>query len=428
MCSQQSSKLPQSLKSSFYSKHFYTYALAIILAILSGISDISWVHQFAQTVSDIFVKIFKCLSLPLISLSLFVTMTNYESGHTITKLGKKVIIYTLGTTIFATIISFFLYILFAPVKIINTNLQNKAISVPESHGYWEHVSTLVPSNMLEPFLKHQVMSVLFITIVLGAAIRFIPNQDQKTIIINLFRGFHSIFMTLTRWVVSIIPIALYGFITVSIVQFNQGLDVSSISSYLSVVVLSNLIQGLIVLPLWLKWRNISFIETLKGMMPALSLAFFSKSSSGTLPVTINCLIKLKVRSDIAHFVLPLCTTINMNGCAAFIFSTVMFVSQSNGIDITLFEMLIWIIIATIAAVGNAGVPMGCFFLSASLLSTMGVPLTLLGIILPFYGILDMIETALNVWSDACVTRVTAQSLNQEKLDGEQSNTLESSVA
>ncbi len=425
MCSQHSFKVENPLKNSFRSKHLYIYTAAILLAILSGITDISWVHQFAETISDIFVKIFKCLSLPLISLSLLVTMTNYEADHTITRLGKKIITYTLGTTIVATIISFLLYMLINPVKIVHISLKDEFASSPEVHSYWQHVSELVPSNILEPFLKHQVMTVLLVTIILGAAIRFIPSKNQKDVIINFFRGLHSVFMTLTRWIVSVIPIALYGFITVSIVQFNQGLDISSIGSYLSVVVLSNLIQGIIILPLWLKWKNISFLETLKGMLPALSLAFFSKSSSGTLPVTVNCLTKLKVRSDIAHFVLPLCTAINMNGCAAFIFTTVMFVSQSNGVDITFFEMLIWIMIATIAAIGNAGIPMGCFFLSASLLSTMGVPLTLLGVILPFYGILDMIETALNVWSDACVTRVTAQSLDSAQLDKQQ---LDSSVS
>ena len=68
-------------------------------------------------------------------------------------------------------------------------------------------------------------------------------------------------------------------------------------------------------------------------------------------------------------------------------------------------MIIWIVIVTIAAIGNAGVPMGCFFLSASLLSSQGIPITLMGIILPFYAIIDMVETTLNVWSDVCVTKI-----------------------
>jgi Na+/H+-dicarboxylate symporter len=103
--------------------------------------------------------------------------------------------------------------------------------------------------------------------------------------------------------------------------------------------------------------------------------------------------------------LPFCTSLNMNGCAAFIFTTVIYLMQNHGMDITPITLFIWIIIASIAAVGNAGVPMGCFFLSASLLASMNIPITLMGVILPFYSLIDMIETALNVWSDSCVATV-----------------------
>jgi Na+/H+-dicarboxylate symporter len=102
----------------------------------------------------------------------------------------------------------------------------------------------------------------------------------------------------------------------------------------------------------------------------------------------------------------------MNGCAAFIFTTVIYLMQNNGMEISLLTMLLWIFIATIAAIGNAGVPMGCFFLSASLLTSMDIPVVLLGLILPFYSIIDMIETALNVWSDACVAKVIDQKMKE----------------
>ena len=145
---------------------------------------------------------------------------------------------------------------------------------------------------------------------------------------------------------------------------------------------------------------------MRAMLPALSIAFFSKSSTGTLPITMKTAEQnLEIDPHISKFVLPLCTTINMNGCAAFIFTTVIYMMQNHGIEISFITMLLWIVIATIAAIGNAGVPMGCFFLSASLLTSMDIPITLLGLILPFYSIIDMVETTLNVWSDSCVVKV-----------------------
>ena len=79
--------------------------------------------------------------------------------------------------------------------------------------------------------------------------------------------------------------------------------------------------------------------------------------------------------------------------------------MSNGLEWSYIEMIGWVIIATIAAFGNAGVPMGCYFLSSAILAAMNVPLNILGIILPFYTMIDMVETALNVWSDSCVTAI-----------------------
>jgi Na+/H+-dicarboxylate symporter len=92
----------------------------------------------------------------------------------------------------------------------------------------------------------------------------------------------------------------------------------------------------------------------------------------------------------------------MNGCAAFILVTSLFVMQNGAIPLTWTTILLWILISVISAVGNAGVPMGCYFLTLSLMSGVGAPVAVLGIILPIYTIIDMVETAENVWSDSCV--------------------------
>ena len=87
--------------------------------------------------------------------------------------------------------------------------------------------------------------------------------------------------------------------------------------------------------------------------------------------------------------------------------------QNHGVHLSLGSMALWVVISTVAAIGNAGIPMGCFFLSASLLASMNVPITLMGLILPFYSVIDMLETALNVWSDVCVVKVVDVSLHEE---------------
>ena len=154
------------------------------------------------------------------------------------------------------------------------------------------------------------------------------------------------------------------------------------------------------------------IHVLGRMMPAVLMALFTKSSAATLPVTMETAEKrLGISPKVARFVLPICTTINMNGCAAFILVTSLFVMQQGGSEFFTLQsfnfsiflfFLLWILISVVSAVGNAGVPMGCYFLTLSLMSGIGAPVAVLGIILPIYTIIDMVETAENVWSDSCV--------------------------
>ena len=400
MCAQHTTK-----KNKIWFSTPVLYSVMILLGVFSGMSDIAVLKTLGLFIADVFIRIFKCISLPIIALSIIVTLSNYRSDGIMKAVWRRTMCYTLGTTLVAAGISCLLYILIHPSMVhVVTEVPSK---LPTNHmGYLQYVANLIPSTIFSPFLEQQVISVLFLGIIVGVAIRFIPDVDARQTITHFFRGAHGLFMVITHWVIAIIPLGLYGFITTTVIQLRAGTAIKGIGEYLLIIVLANLVQGFIILPLWLRSHGIKPMVAMKGMLPALSLAFFSKSSVGTLPVTMDTVEKnLHVKPEISRFVLPLCTSINMNGCAAFIFATVIYLMQNHGIEVSLATMGLWVIVATVAAIGNAGVPMGCFFLSASLLASMNVPITLMGIILPFYSLIDMLETALNVWSDSCVAKV-----------------------
>ena len=413
MCVQEFSKSKQ-YKLKFRLNNFTVYFMVIVLGAASGSFDFAILQNIGLFISNIFIKMFKCVSLPIISLSIIVTLSQYNANKGMKQIWQRTLLYTISTTIIAASVAFVLYLLIAPVNINTIGLSTTSNAVSSNNNYIAHLATLIPTNIFLPFLEHQVMGVLFVSIIMGLAIRYIPNAEPRNAVINFFKGAHEIFIVITGWIVKIIPIGLYGFITTTIVQLKGGMDLRGISGYITVVILANLIQGLVILPIWLYINNIKPFATMRSMFPALSIAFFSKSSTGTLPITMETAEKnLMISPHVSKFVLPLCTTINMNGCAAFIFTTVIYMMQNHGIEINLTTMLLWILISTIAAIGNAGVPMGCFFLSASLLTSMNVPITLLGLILPFYSIIDMVETTLNVWSDSCVVKVVNE---RDKID------------
>ncbi len=405
------------------------YLMMILLGVCSGYYDLPILKPVGLCIADIFIRIFKCISLPIIALSIMVTLSNYRSDGQMKTVWRRTMCYTLGTTFIAASISFILYSLIRPDTLTAISSTTAVLPTKTNQiGYLQYIAGLIPSNMLSPFMENQVISVLFLGIVVGIATRLIPDEAARNTVTHFFKGLHGLFMVITRWIIAVIPIGLFGFITTTVVQFRHGAALKGIGLYLLVILLANLIQGFVILPAWLKFKGIRPYAMMKKTMPALSLAFFSKSSVGTLPVTMDTVEKnLNVKPEISRFVLPLCTSINMNGCAAFIFATVVYLMQSHGVHLSIGSMALWVLISTIAAIGNAGIPMGCFFLSASLLASMNIPITLMGIILPFYSLIDMIETALNVWSDTCVVKVVDESLREEAsgrqsvepLDGEQ---------
>jgi Na+/H+-dicarboxylate symporter len=390
------------------SKNFWFYIIAISLGVLCGISEIGFLEQIGKYCAEIFSRIFKFISVPIVSLSVICALSSYDSDKSMVKVFKKAWFYTMTTTIVAASVSAILYIIISPANISVASAASPSLS----GNYAKYAIEIIPDSLLRPFLEHNVLSVLLISAVIGISIRFIKESDAKNTVVLFFKGIQSVFFSITKIIVKIIPIGLFGFASVSVLEFKNGPNLSGLGSYFSVVVLSNLLQGVVCLPLLLVSKKINPLKTFNAMSKALSFAFFSKSSAATLPITIDAIeTNLKVDAKISRFVLPLCTTINMNACAGFIFTTSVYMMQNYGITITPVTMVTWIFIATLAAIGNAGVPMGCYFMTVSLLSALDIPMPIMGVILPIYGLIDMEETALNVWSDSCVTVIVDKEMH-----------------
>lgn len=376
-----------------------------------GLANIEWVNTSAYVISEVFIRFLKLVSLPIIFLSLVSTASGMEDAKQFKFIGLRVIRYTLLTTILSATVALGLFILIDPVT--NAHFTTVAQEVAIDHtSYLEYLLRAIPSNIVKPFVENQVIGVMFIAVLLSIAILALPKEQRQP----LHAVFHSLFaaiMKMTSWIVKLMPLAAAAFLILFIRDLQQGMDTMSIAYYLLTVVSANLLQALVVLPAFLIWKGISPLKYAKQMVPALSVAFFSKSSSASIPTAIKCCTEnANISPGIARFSLPLCTTINMNGCAAFILTTVLFVSMSQGMVWSYAEMVGWILIATVAALGNAGVPMGCYFLSSAILASMNVPLNILGMILPFYTLIDMLETAINVWSDTCVTAMVEKEVKE----------------
>lgn len=256
-----------------------------------------------------------------------------------------------------------------------------------------------------------MLGVLFLAVFISLALLSLP-QKNKVELNRLFDSLFALILKMASYIMYLMPVAVACFIILFFNDLKNGLEFKSLFLYLCCIVGANLIQALVVLPLFLLYKRINPLQLFYHMLPALTLAFFSKSSTATLPMSIKCAEKAKFNPGLASFSFSLCSTINMNACAGFILITVLFNSSIYGIEFSTAELISWIFIASIAAVGNAAVPMGCYFLASSFLASSNIPLQIMGIVLPAYTLLDMLETAINVWSDSCIAAV----LDKEALE------------
>ena len=383
------------------------FFIAIVLGGLAGMTRFPFILTCADCVSSIFMRSLKFISLPLIFLSILATISGFQEKEKVFHLGSKTVKKTLLTTVLSATVALIFFEIIHPVSVQKTaHVSVKATS------YLEEFIKIFPDNILRPFLDGHVVGIVIIAFLLGLVTLSLEEKHRATLH-HAFQSFFVLFMTLTQWIVKVMPLAIFAFVTLFIAQPHESSK--DFALYLSVILLSNGVHALVVLPTLLKMQGISPFKTAKGMFSALSVAFFSKSSAAAMPLAIECAEKnLKVSPQVSRFTFPLCTTINMNACAAFILITVFFVAQSYGMVFTWVDKIVWIGVATLAAVGNAGVPMGCYFLTSALLSGLDVPLELMGAILPFYALIDMFETAVNIWSDSCVTVSIDHELKQSE--------------
>ena len=398
------------------------YLIAIVLGIVNGIWGSSATQSFADFIATMFIRLFKFVAIPIIAVSIISTLSSISKSRSSGRIFRHTIFYTLFTTILAATLAALLYEVFSPEN-VSASISGAAAAPLSSvanaggAGYLKYIESVIPDNILAPFLSANVLSVLLISAAVGIALALLkPSKAQETLV-SLFAGLQEVLFRIVSWIIKVLPIGIFGFFSVLAADLASGVELGGLGVYFAAVLTANFVQMLVILPLVLLARGLNPLKVAKAMLPALTVAFFSKSSAGTLPVTMaSAENRLGVRRPVSRFVLPICTTINMNGCAAFILLTVVYLMQNAGADITLGTLIVWILISTLAAVGNAGVPMGCFFLSASLLAGMNVPILLMGVILPFYAVVDAIETALNVWSDSCVAAMVDHDLKDETFD------------
>ena len=387
---------------------------ALVIGAVLGLLHITAIDNICNFIATIFTRLFKFTAVPAIAVSILTTLASLGGNKETGKIFRRTLMYTLLTTLAASTIAAVLFFVIKPEVLsasVYEGVAAEKLANMNSSTFLDYFIQAIPDNILYPFVSGNVLSILIVSFVFGFAISKMQESDKKTAILNVINGFQEMVFKVIGWIIAILPIGIIAFTAQLINEMSAHIAMESIGKYVAVILSGNLIQFFIVLSIFLLIRGINPAKHFKNMIPAILTALFTKSSAATLPVTMDC-VENRVKCDkkFSRFILPMCTTINMNGCAAFILVTSLFVMKNGGVQLDLITVITWILISVISAVGNAGVPMGCFFLTLSLMAGKGMPIGVMGVILPIYAVIDMIETAVNIYSDSCVCAMTNKDL------------------
>ena len=403
-------------KPSKQTKQLILWIGALVVGAVLGMLGISALNELMNFIATVYTRLFQLLAVPTIALAVMTTLAALGNQADTGKIFRRALVYTMLTTFAAAAVGLVLYNIVQPGNLPQAMVQSGTSALPQDLGqtsYYDHILGVIPNNIVRPFAEGNVLSILILAAAAGIALAKMPSSDKKDVIIKGLQGLQDLLFLLIHALIWALPLGIVAFAAQLSAQFSAGIVMASLGKYVAVILGGNMIQFFIILPLFLLARGLNPLRTLGRMMPAVLMALFTKSSAATLPVTMQTAEdRLGVSNKVSRFVLPICTTINMNGCAAFILVTSLFLMQNGGMALPWATMILWLFISVLSAIGNAGVPMGCYFLTLSLMSGVNAPIGIMGIILPIYTIIDMIETAENVWSDSCVCAMVNKDMSK----------------
>ena len=372
-----------------------------------------------KPIGTLFVNIIKMLIVPLVFCSLIVGVTSMEDTAKMGRIGFKSFAFYLCTTAIAISIGLVVGYVIQPGAGLNLPLPSgMSDMVKEVPSVMQTLLDIVPTNPIAALANGQILQVIVFAVALGIALVLIGDHGKPAI--KVFESLAEAMYKLTDMVMKLAPYGVFGLM--AWVAGEYGIEMLlPLLKVIVAVYIGCIIHVLgfysIVLSVFSKLNPLHFF---KGISNAIAVAFTTSSSAGTLPASMKCASEyLGVNKKISSFVLPLGTTINMDGTALYQGVTALFVAQAFGIDLTWVDYLTIILTATLASIGTAGVPGAGLVMLTLVLSTVGLPLEGVALIAGIDRILDMARTVVNVSGDLVATTVIAKS--EHELDMEHYN-------
>ncbi|WP_394229633.1 dicarboxylate/amino acid:cation symporter [Shewanella colwelliana] len=390
--------------------------IGMLLGILAGLG-LGEQAVLLKPIGTLFVNTIKMLIVPLVFCSLIVGVTSMQDTAKMGRIGFKSFAFYLGTTSIAISVGLAVGSIMKPGAGLGMHPEGAAVA-KEVPSVMETLINIVPTNPIAALASGQILQVIVFAVALGIALVLIGEHGRPAI--KVFESLAEAMYKLTDMVMKFAPYGVFGLMAWVAGEYGVDMLMPLIKVIIAVYLGCALhIIGFysLVLSVVAKLNPIQFF---KGIRSALAVAYTTSSSAGTLPVSMKCANEsLGVNKKISSFVLPLGTTINMDGTALYQGVTALFVAQAFGIDLTWVDYITIILTATLASIGTAGVPGAGLVMLTLVLTTVGLPLEGVALIAGIDRILDMARTVVNVSGDLVATTVIAKS--EDELDIEHYN-------
>ncbi|MEZ4372655.1 MAG: dicarboxylate/amino acid:cation symporter [Polyangiaceae bacterium] len=402
--------------------------IALVLAIVLGKlgtadSAVFGVHlkSVADFVGELFLRALRMLVVPLIMASIISAVAGLGETHSLGRLGLKTAAYYITTSLVAILIGLVVVDLIQPGIVNGVAAKEqiglsgdvvgvqKAVEGRSGKDVVEVFLRLVPKNVVEDAAKGEMLGLIFFSLLFGFFTTRIDDEKRR-VVRAFWDGVYDIMLKITDWVIGFAPIGVFALVFK--VVLTTGFDAfRPLLVFFFCVLLALALHLFVALPLLMRLvGGINPLKHYKAMAPALLMAFSTASSSATLPLTMDCVQdRAGVSSRVSSFTLPLGATVNMDGTALYECVAAIFIAQAYGVHLSLTQQFTVVLIALLTSIGVAGIPAASLVAITLILTSIGLPVEAIGLILAVDRVLDMCRTAVNVFSDSCGAVIIAKS-------------------
>ena len=374
-----------------------------------------WIRPFGK----LFIKALVLIAVPLVFVTLMKGIIDLKDTSSLSRLGGRTVAIYLMTTIFAVLVGMGLAMVIRPGEMVDDTLvadmsQKYAATADTIQqkqadtaigGPLRFLDDIVPSNIFQSLSDNsKMLQIIFFALLFGVAVLSIP-YEKRVPLVSLIDSLNEAIMKVVGYVISCAPVGVAALMAGLVVDFNgDGSVFAALGVYAANVVAGMLFLLFIFYPTIARlFGGVGYGRFVKNLYPLQLFAFTTSSSAASLPFTFATTQgKMGVSREVSSFVLPIGTTINMDGTSCYQTIATLFIAQALGIELTLVQLLTIVAMTTLSSIGTPAIPGGSYVILAMVLTSVGIPAESLALIIGIDRPLDMLRTSVNVTGDVTV--------------------------